>query len=123
MNTVRFTATGSSLSITLPNGHQSTIDVQFPIIASEAPPDQDLLFIVTEPPPQHSQAENLLAIDLTQGKLLWSKKASKARSRENISTQIRFSPNDGCLLAWDWDGYKTWIDPTSGQEKASHFLK
>ncbi|MBC7699613.1 hypothetical protein [Aquabacterium sp.] len=123
MNSPLFTTTGASLSITLPDGHQAAIDTEFPIIATETSPDQRWLFIVTEPPPQHSQAENLLAFDLTQGQLIWRKKASKVRSRENIFTQVRFSPADGCLLAWDWDGYKTWIEPASGQERVSHFLK
>ena len=117
------TTTGSTLFISHSDGHQSTIEFKFPIIATEKSPDQNWLFIVTEPSPEHSQAENLLAIDLTQCKLVWEKTASKIRSRNNIYTQIRFSLTDDCLLAWDWDGYKTWIDPVTGQEKASHFLK
>ncbi|RZI84241.1 MAG: hypothetical protein EOP38_09670 [Rubrivivax sp.] len=123
MNKPNFTATGSTIAITLANGQQCTIDAKFPIIAVETSTDQEWLFIVTEPPPQHSQAENLLGIHLPQGQLVWRKAASKVRSRDNVYTQIRFSSTDGCLWAWDWDGYKTWIEPSTGQEKASHFLK
>lgn len=121
MHTITFS--GHELVITQDNGHVNRMKLPHSIINVEDAPNSPWLFVVTDPPVSAEDTPNLFCIDSANASVIWAKSADKSRSANNIFTQSRFSPETTLLTAWDWDGYRSIIDPANGRLVESHFFK
>lgn len=114
---------GNELVIHQDDGRIDRMNLPHPIIAAEDAPNGSWLFVVTDPPSDAVNAPNLYCIDWQNASVVWTKAADKSRSRNNIFTQSRFDPETNTLTVWDWDGYKSVVNPANGQLIESHFFK
>lgn len=117
------TFSGHELVITQDDGRTDRMNMPHPVICIEDTTSDSWLFVVTDPPSNAVDAPNLFCIDWQNASIVWTKTADKTRSRNNVFTQARFNPETNTLTVWDWDGYKSIVNPANGQLLESHFFK
>lgn len=94
-----------------------------PIIALVESLASGRLFAVTDPPASANSTPNLFCIEGQGGSILWTKVADKSRSANNVFTQTRFAPDTQRLIVWDWDEYRSVLNPEDGQVLETRFVK
>jgi hypothetical protein len=103
-------------------GNGKTHRVQLPgkILNAVSSPSSALIVVLVD---FSDNRPNLFCIDVYSGSILWTKGASKDRSKNNTYTEIRSKNDTEEILVWDWDGYRTVLDARTGEIKESHFFK
>jgi hypothetical protein len=114
---------GCELTLTAEGGRTHRMSLPHPIIALTESLANGRLFVVTDPPAGATSTPNLFCVDRPSGAILWTKEADKSRSTHNVFTQTRFDPDTQRLIAWDWGGYRSVLNPEDGQVLETRFVK
>lgn len=114
---------GQELTLTSVGGRTHRVRLPHPITNLIKSHGSGLLFAVTAPPTGTLNTPNLFCIDEPSGTILWTKEADKSRSANNVFMQTQFDPDTKRLIVWDWDGYRSVLNPEDGQVLETRFVK
>lgn len=109
--------------LTISNGPARHIQMTAPIIAGLGEPSDKFVLVLVEPPAGAGPQPNLFCISVATGTIVWSRGADTSRSRDNIYTSMHVHEDGACLVVFDWDGYRSKLEISSGKVVECLFLK